>query len=480
VLTRRLSLKLLAPTVLVSLLLVGTCIGGAVYLNRLHLNVTQGMRENVESMQAARNLERSASELVSQLRGPIDDPAAFGRHVQRRNERLHELLTESKRLADTEPERAIVAEVDAGLQSYFSRWNEHSAGSYTVVADVLETQVLPACRKLRNYNIDQVGVSDRENFLIVNRLTWALLAVGFGAPVSGLLLGYAVARSLHQSMHQLSVRIRDAAGRLNSDLPPVVVEHLDDLPDLHRLMAGVVEEIEIVVQRLQQREREVLRADQLAAVGQVGAGVAHELRNPLTSVKMLVQAGMEGDNPRGLPPEDLAIIEHEIRRMETCIQVFLDFARPPVSEQRRCDLLPIVRRALALAEGRARRQRVILSADLPTDPIELNVDAAQVQQVLLNLLLNGLDALPQGGTVRVDIQKPSSEQPTVTVRIRDSGAGIAPRIHERLFEPFVSSKETGLGLGLSISRRLIEAHGGKIYGENVPGGGAQFVFTLPA
>jgi two-component system sensor histidine kinase HydH len=480
VLTRRLSLKLLAPTVLVSLLLVGTCIGGAIYLNRLHLNNTQGLRENVESMRAARNLERSAADLDGSMRGPIEDPAAFTRHVERQNEKLRRLLGESEGLADTDAEREIVAEVRTGLETYFSRWQQHSSGPYGALADVLETEVLPACRKLRNYNIDQVGLSDSDNFLIVNRLTWVMLAVGFGAPVSGLLLGYAVARSLYQSMHLLSVRIRDAAGRLNSDLPSVVVEDLDDMPDLHRLMAGVGVEIEHTVERLQQREREVLRADQLAAVGQVAAGVAHELRNPLTSVKMLVQAGLEDNAPGGLPREDLAIIEHEVRRMESCIQTFLDFARPPTSERLRCDLVPVVRRALALAETRARRQHVAMVADLPPGPVELNIDAAQVHQVLLNLLLNALDALPQGGTVRVEVQPSTLEQSSVVVRVRDSGPGIAPRIRERLFEPFVSSKETGLGLGLSISRRLVEAHGGTMCGENAPGGGALFEFTLPA
>ncbi len=481
-LTRRLSLRLLAPTVLVSLLLVGTCIGGAIYINSLHVNVTAGLRENVASMKAALDLERPVVELIALFRGPgrKDDPAAFVRHVERRNDRLRELLVQSEGLADTPPEQAIAREVRAGLDNYFARWKTRAPGTEGDLAGLLEAEVLPACRKLRNYNVEQVGASDRDNYVIVNRLTWALLAVGFGAPVSGLLLGYAVARSLYQSMHQLSVRIRDAAGRLNSDLPPVVVEDLDDLPDLHKQMAGVVEEIERVVQRLQQREHEVLRAEQLAAVGQVAAGVAHELRNPLTSVKMLVQAGLEGDSPAGLPPEDLAIIEHEVRRMETCIQTFLDFARPPNSERRRCDLLAVVRRALALAEGRARRQGVKLDAELPPGPVELNIDAAQVQQVLLNLLLNALDALPQGGAVRVEVRPATPDEPTVAVRVRDSGPGIAPRIRERLFEPFVSSKETGLGLGLSISRRLVEAHGGTIQGENAPGGGALFAFTLPA
>jgi signal transduction histidine kinase len=214
-------------------------------------------------------------------------------------------------------------------------------------------------------------------------------------------------------------------------------------------------------------------------VGQVAAGVAHELRNPLTSVKMLVQTGLEGAPPTGLPPEDLAIIEHEVRRMEACIQTFLDFARPPSSERRQTDLLQVVRRAISLMEGRARRQQVTWDIDVPPCPVSTFIDPEQIHQVLVNLLLNALDALPHGGAITVQVLLPSDGERAVTVCIHDTGAGIAPSIHERLFEPFVSGKETGLGLGLSICRRLIEAHGGVIQGHNVPEGGAAFTFTLP-
>ena len=285
-------------------------------------------------------------------------------------------------------------------------------------------------------------------------LAWGLPVVAVVAPLSGLALGYIMARSVHHSMYQLNVRIRDAAGRLSGEAPPVVLEKPGDLPDLHQQMQGVIEEIERVVERLQQREREVLRAEQLAAVGQVAAGVAHELRNPLTSVKMLVQTGLEGPAPVGLPPDDLAIIEHEVRRMEACIQTFLDFARPPHAEPRRTDLLGVVRRAAALVDGRARRQKVRCVVDLPPGPIEREIDANQIQQVLVNLLLNALDALPQGGTVHLDVRAAGDAE--VEVRVRDDGPGIAPEVQKRLFEPFLSTKETGLGLGLSICRRLVE------------------------
>jgi signal transduction histidine kinase len=304
------------------------------------------------------------------------------------------------------------------------------------------------------------------------------LTVGIGAPLAGWLLGYVVARRLHQSIYQLSVRIRDAAGRLNCELPPVTLEGEGDGAGLHQQMQIILEQTERVFERLRQREREVLRAEQLAAVGQVAAGVAHELRNPLTSVKMLVQTGLEGKPPAGLQEEDLTLIEREIRRMEACIQSFLDFARPPSAERRRTDLLAVVHRAVALLEGRARRQNVTLKTDLPPGPLELLLDPEQIHQVLVNLILNALDAMPQGGELLVEV-RPQTEPPGVRVRLHDTGPGIPANVLARLFEPFVSSKETGLGLGLSICRRLLEAHGGSITGANDPAGGAVFTFTLP-
>jgi signal transduction histidine kinase len=201
---------------------------------------------------------------------------------------------------------------------------------------------------------------------------------------------------------------------------------------------------------------------------------------------MLVQTGLEGARPPGLPAEDLTIIEQEVRRMEQCIQTFIDFARPPRSERTRADLGAVVRRALTLVEGRLRRQKVTLAAELPPTPVYLEIDADQIHQVVVNLLLNALDALPRGGMVAVSLAPEAAGNglraagPGVEVRIHDTGPGIASRIRDRLFEPFVSSKETGLGLGLNICKRLIEAHGGTIRGENAPEGGAVFSFTLPA
>jgi PAS domain S-box-containing protein len=232
--------------------------------------------------------------------------------------------------------------------------------------------------------------------------------------------------------------------------------------------------------RLEQerRERELLRAEQLMALGQVAAGVAHELRNPLTAIKGLVQVNRKEADARGLPAEDLRIIEQEIRRMERTLQTFLDFARPPQPHRRQLQLADIVARVLALIVGRAEKQQVAVRLEQLDSTVFVEADQDQLQQLLLNLILNALDAMPRGGALEVVLRAPADGR--VELRVLDSGPGIASELLPRIFEPFVSSKETGLGLGLAVSRRIAEDHGGKLSAYNRPEGGACFVLSLPA
>lgn len=225
------------------------------------------------------------------------------------------------------------------------------------------------------------------------------------------------------------------------------------------------------------RERQMVRAEQMAAIGQVAAGVAHELRNPLTSIKGLVQVNLREADARGLPTEDLRVIEHEVRRMERTLQTFLDFARPPRPDRRRLDLADVVDRVVALVGGRARKQGVALRFLRPDGPSRVDGDQDQLQQLVLNLVLNALDAMPHGGAVEVDLRPPRDGYTELLVR--DTGPGIAPHILPKVFETFVSSKETGIGLGLPVSRRIAEDHGGALTAYNLPAGGACFALRLP-
>ncbi len=433
------------------------------------------MRENFQSTQAAIVMETTLRQMIDYLERD-HPPTSSGKGLEHLEQEAAIELATAQDLANHPEEKTLVDQIREGWDEY--KQQQARGESRTKMAATLQHRALEPCMSLRDFNLTQIAHSDSDNQQIIDTLRWGMLIVGVGGSLSGLVMGYNMARRLSHSISQLSVRIRDAAGRLNRDLGSVTVQKEGGLADLDQQMEHVLEEIGRTVDQLQEREHEVLRAEQLAAVGQLAAGVAHELRNPLTSIKMLVQTGLEGTPPPGLPPEDLAMVEQEVRRMEEYIRTFLDFARPPRSERRRTDLNAVVRRAVTLTEGRARRQHIELTESLPVDPVMLDIDPEQVQQVLVNLLLNAFDALPGAGSVTLAVQ-PLSEGGPVSVSVRDNGPGIAAGVRERLFQPFVTGKADGVGLGLSICKRLVEAHGGTIHAEDAPGGGTVVRFTLP-
>ena len=179
---------------------------------------------------------------------------------------MRELLVEAESLANLERESILVHQIAQGLKEYLANWDrrshvasEHLREYDAELAEGLVQSVLTPCTELHSFNTAQVEQSDQENRQLVERLKWGMLTVGLGAPLGGLMLGYAVARSLHRSIYQLSVHIRDAAGRLKRELGSVTLKEVGDFPDLHRQMQGIIEEIGRVIDQLEQRKREVVR-----------------------------------------------------------------------------------------------------------------------------------------------------------------------------------------------------------------------------
>ncbi|HEY2147735.1 MAG TPA: ATP-binding protein, partial [Pirellulales bacterium] len=248
-------------------------------------------------------------------------------------------------------------------------------------------------------------------------------------------------------------------------------------------------EVNAVIEKFHATHRQVLRADQLAALGQLAAGLAHELHNPLMSMKILVQsARAEGAAP--LDRHDQRVLDEEISRLQELLQSFLTFAKPAKLERRDVDLRPIVLQTVNVVAARAARRRVSIQTTTPEFPVPLSADEAQLRQVTLNLLLNALDSVPDKGTVTIEVgagkRASFSDEgrlnpvPGVFLSVADDGHGLPSGDSERIFEPFFSTKETGLGLGLAICRRIVESHGGWIEAANRPEGGAQFLVFLPA
>ena len=222
------------------------------------------------------------------------------------------------------------------------------------------------------------------------------------------------------------------------------------------------------------REKERVRAGQMALVAQVATGVAHEIRNPLTSIKMICQTLAEeaaGANQAA----DLAVVIDEVLRMERSLSVFLDYARPPQAEMGRVDLTAVVDRTVTLSGKKCEAQHVHLSFECDERPLVIWGDSAKLQQLLLNLSLNSLAAMPHGGQLEISARRNAG---CIRVIVCDSGPGVPTELRERIFDPFFTTKETGVGLGLVICRQISVDHDGTLELEPTDSG-AKFVLTLP-
>lgn len=226
------------------------------------------------------------------------------------------------------------------------------------------------------------------------------------------------------------------------------------------------------------REQEALRAQQMATLAQLATGVAHEIRNPLTAIKMLVQSTQSEGDVASLPTEDLKIVEDQIRRMENSVNALLDFARPSPAERRPLVVREIIPDVIRLLEGQAGKQAVDIKFDESVGDFALNADRNQLQQLILNLGLNALSVMPGGGTLTFSVRRHHDDM--VCVLVSDTGPGIDFDVINDIFKPFFTTRKQGVGLGLNICKRIAEEHGGRLTAENNSAGGAVFELCLPS
>jgi signal transduction histidine kinase len=216
-------------------------------------------------------------------------------------------------------------------------------------------------------------------------------------------------------------------------------------------------------------------AEKLAALGRLSAGLAHELRNPLNTLSILTYAMLEQAGQGDVPLSDLEVVQSEIRRLNLLVDQFLDFARPRRPRFQRQRLEEILEETVLLVGPEAGKKKIRLERSWQETP-PVWADGDQLKQVFLNLMLNAVQAMDVGGRLRTSTRFAAGG---VVVEIEDDGPGIAPEVLDRLFEPFVTTRAGGTGLGLPISLRIIEGHSGELRVESKAGVGATAVVWLP-
>ena len=490
--------KVVAPTALVSLFWVLVSCGTWYVLNGLDASQTGLVNQNRNVIQAASAMQENLWRLQAALleaSGRLKDSGLrekFKAEAKRVENSFDAALARARENISTADERALVNAIAEKYGEYrgFSdsqlardALSPDEAATSVDTAMHLARAVAEPCEDLSDLAQRLTSGAFQRRDRLRARVNAARISFIIIGPALGIMLGLWVARGLHHSISEISVTLRDASGDLEQQIGLVEVHpsgELNGLPALQQQVHAVSGRIKQVVEELQRTRREAVRAERLAAVGELAAGVAHELRNPLTSVKLLIQAVQRNQTEASSDAQRLRVVEQEVARMETTIKELLDFARPPKLRRIHHDVRDTLRRALTLVDGRARQAHVVIEERLGTVPAMVDGDPEQLDQVFVNLLLNAIEAMAEGGTLHVALDR-QAEQSDDMLRIifRDTGTGIPQQVMARLFEPFVTSKERGIGLGLAISRRIVQEHGGRLTASNPPPGGAMFVVEVP-
>jgi two-component system, NtrC family, sensor histidine kinase HydH len=491
--------RMTAAIMVLSLLPLAGGIVAAWHGFRSQKSNSEDQARNTVSMRAAEELVIEFHEvqhklhlfLITKNRRYLEEVPA----LRQGNEGTDRWLHDMEQSAVTPVERDLIGRVHKGYELFFTDFEDLLQAPRAedlrdrvraLAENTLDPEILQPAQKYLDINEQELKDNNDANQHIADNMVLALLLLGVGGPVSGLLAAFGISLAVSHSIVRLSVPVRDAAGKLNEIVGPITLSARWGLEEMEGVLRTIVERIGAVIERLQQSERDARRAEHLAAVGQMAAGIAHELRNPLMPMKILVQAAAERSPSPGLDERDLVVLEQEITRLERSIQLFLDFARPPGVEKRTFDVGEILAQLLSLLAPRAEQQGVRLECRRPEQLVLIQADVGQMRQVMLNLLLNALDATGHGGTIVVEMavsdhlaKENGRRDRWLTLRVSDTGRGLPAGLGQRIFEPFVSTKETGLGLGLSICKRIVEAHEGEIQAANRPEGGAVFTVRLP-
>jgi len=247
-------------------------------------------------------------------------------------------------------------------------------------------------------------------------------------------------------------------------------------------MASALKEREA---QLKQKQQELLRAERLAAMGRVSAQVAHEVRNPLSSIGLNVEMIQEQLESASFATKEsaqeakelLAAVIREVDRVTEITEDYLRLARLPSPVLRQEEIVPLLDSVVDFAAEELERAKVSVTREWGPGALVVSADEAQLRQVFVNLVRNAREAMTDGGQLTLTAQRKDG---VVEIGVADSGPGMGPDVQGRLFEPFFTTKEGGTGLGLSLSRQIVEAHGGQITVTSQPGHGTRFVITLPA
>jgi len=349
----------------------------------------------------------------------------------------------------------------------------------TNVLGVLDTTIsLEGLEKERGQIYNRMIISGIVSVIVLSFLLSLLLTRVVNRPVNKLLA--ATKTAAHGNLDQtVSIRSHDELGELSESFNNMISELKRSRDAIEEWTQTLEHRVRIRTEELQQVQDQLIRAGKMAALGELAAGVAHEINNPLTGVLTFSSLMLKKVDENHPWKKDLENIVQQTTRCRNIVRGLLDFARQRKPDKKEWDIHTLIDRTLTLIENQARFQNIRIVKEFKTNIPMLFVDGDQIQQVFMNIIINGADAMTgDGGTLTI---KTNMNDGMAEVSFTDSGGGIAKEHLSKLFDPFFTTKETGkgTGLGLAISYGIIQSHGGDIEVESQLGKGSTFRIKLP-
>ncbi len=355
-------------------------------------------------------------------------------------------------------------------QAYYDRYAEFQGTGYEAYYQPLLT------RGGEVAGIIFAGIPKSYGFSeIVGEWTFFPILIGLAVVMAGG-LGYTVSGYISRPITTFTKGVLAVArGNLNQKIN---IDSSNELLELSRAFNHMTEKL----RELRQIEEELRRKDRLAALGELSAGVAHEIRNPLGIIKSSAQVLAKSSAEDEKTAELTGFIIDEVERLNRVITNFLDFARPQSMNKESRSMEQVLEKSLRLCGNRIENSKIEIKRDYDGEAPDVYSDEELLKQAFLNLLINAVESMPGGGVLTIAVRKgefPRNGDSCAEILIQDTGCGIPEEASPKIFNPFFSMKEEGSGLGLSIVHKIIESHDGEIAVKSSPGEGSAFIIRLP-
>ncbi len=394
--------------------------------------------------------------------------------------------------------RQIHRQIQVVADSVFHLYDTgHQELAYTVARRELKERLQPALtemnhqiyRRAREFSVQHAFGRVQEIVETERRL---LLWIALVALLAGLLTSWLISRSLARPIHELTQAMAAAgAGNLDRPIVPRSRDEIGDLAlafarmtgnlresraDLERLNA----ELAGKVQLLERTQAQLVQSEKLASIGEMAAAVAHGMRNPLASLRAVAQLASRHQNSSSTR-DHLGEIVEQVDRLDRRIAHLLSFSRPAPFRPQRESVPELVRGVMGGVAELLRERRVVPDVALPLHLPEVRVDPMQLEQALVEIISNAVDAMPEGGSLRIGAraEEIAVATPGVTIEITDTGRGISDQALPSICEPFFTTRPEGTGLGLAIAKRYVEQHGGRLEISSRVGQGTTVRVRLP-